>query len=314
MTKRLPPLNPLRTFEVAAHCHSFTEAAQELGVTQAAVSRQIAVLEGFFKTKLFERDVRTIRLTAVGLQLYRDTSGAFDRIRAATERALRDGKLVRVQTYPTFAAKWLMPRLNDFMLKHPDVDLMVEVGIRPADFARSDNDIAIQFGEGDWANVHMHRLFRDQIAPVCSPRLLERDTLKTPSDLIRFTLLNAKYRNRDWTEWLTASGGPPFDELKKLTFESSMLAYQAAVEGLGIAMGQVHLLQQEIDRGQLVRPFAKTLLRNLHYWMILPADRRLSPETRRFVNWLLAYAESDNADLDPRHIFPSSQDSAVRVN
>lgn len=290
MAKRMPPLNPLRTFEVAAHCHSFTEAAEELGVTQAAVSRQIRVLEGFFKAKLFERDVRSIRLTPIGQQLHSEVSSAFDIIRWSSERIFQDGRMVRVQTYPTFAARWLMPRLAEFMAKFPAVDLRVQAGVKPIDFNKSDTDIAIQFGRGDWSDVCAHPLIRDEIEPVCSPKILS-DSRHNAEELKSQTLLNSKFRSRDWTDWLINVGGPPKDSVRWLTFESSLLTYQAAIEGLGIAMGQTSLLRKEIKSGALIRPFKLPLARELHYWVIWPAHRRLSKEANRFVDWLISQGD-----------------------
>jgi LysR family glycine cleavage system transcriptional activator len=286
----MPPLNPLRTFEVAAHCQSFTEAAEELGVTQAAVSRQIRVLEGFFKTRLFERDVRSIRLTPIGQQLHNEVSSAFEIIRWSSERIFQDGSLVRVQTYPTFAARWLMPRLSQFLASFPATDIRVQAGVKPVDFNRSDTDIAIQFGRGDWPDVCAHPLIRDEIEPVCSPKIFDAKRHK-PDELQKQTLLNSKFRSRDWSDWLINAGGPARDSVRWLTFESSLLTYQAAIEGLGVAMGQTSLLSQEFKSGTLIRPFKLPLSRDLHYWVVWPAHRRLSKEANRFVDWLTSQGD-----------------------
>lgn len=290
MTLRTPPLNPLRTFEVAARCQSFTEAAAELGVTQAAVSRQIRVLEGFFKVKLFEREIRSIRLTPIGQQLHSEVSSAFEIIRWSTERIFQDSQQIRVQTYPTFAARWLMPRLSNFMESFPSIDLRVQAAVKPVDFHRSDTDIAIQFGRGDWEGVSAHPLVRDEIEPVCSPKLLV-DAQHDPQKLQRQTLLNSKFRSRDWSDWLADVGGPPRDSIRWLTFESSLLTYQAAIEGLGVAMGQTLLLDKDIKSGALVKPFGRSLSRDLHYWVVWPKHRRLGKEAHLFVDWLMSQRE-----------------------
>ena len=248
MSRRFPPLNPLRTFEVAARCKSFTEAAEELGVTQAAVSRQIGVLEGFFKAKLFERNVRSVKLTPIGRQLHDDVSSAFQIIRWSTDRIFQENVLVRVQTYPTFAARWLMPRLSHFMTKFPAVDLRVQTAIKPVDFSKTDTEIAIQFGRGDWADMTAHPLVPDAIEPVCSPHLAvdpgagghQRVASAHPAHL------EIPVRGLDRLVRACRRSSPGSDK-RWLAFESSILTFQAAIEALGIAMGQTALLERGIQ-------------------------------------------------------------------
>ena len=278
MSKRFPPLNPLRTFEVAARSRSFTEAAEELGVTQAAVSRQISVLEGFFKTKLFDRDMRTLKLTQAGRQLHDDVSAAFQIIRWSAERMFEESRLVRIQTYPTFAARWLMPRLSDFMTKHPSIDLRVQTAVKPVDFSKTDTDMAIQFGRGEWPDMKAHPLVPDCIEPVCSKRVAAQLAAGDADALLQQTLLTSKFRSADWTDWFAHAGVAPKASIRWLAFESSILTYQAAIEALGVAMGQIHLLGAELKAGALVRPFNMPLKRGMHYWLVWPSGRRLAPE------------------------------------
>lgn len=290
MAKRLPPLNPLRTFEVAARSPTFTAAANELGVTQAAVSRQIGVLEGFFGVRLFERDVRAIRLTPVGRRLQRDIIPAFEILHGATEQVFGDGnkRSVRIRTYPTFATRWLIPQMAVFMAGHPSIGLQVETAVKPDEFARHETDLSILFGDGSWPGVQGHPLFRDEIEPVCNPRLVQSTPLKTVDDLRQVVLLYSKYRVRDWHDWLAGFEGQDGDAFKWQMFESSLLTCQAAIEGLGVAMGQVRLLSHDLESGALVRPFGQPLVRDLHYWIVWPTSRRLAPQARLFVDWLLA--------------------------
>lgn len=297
MSKQLPPLNPLRTFEVAARSRTFTEAADELRVTQAAVSRQIGVLEGFFRTKLFERDVRSIRLTLAGQQLQKQISPAFEIIHWASQRLLEDSrsKPIRIQTYPTFAVRWLMPRLREFMTSHPDADLRVQTGFKPGEFLESDVDLRIQFGTGWWANMSGHALVRDEIEAVCSPRLIGERALENIPDLTEHTLLYSKYRRQDWTDWLSGVGFADLNKGRNLTFESSLLTYQAAIEGLGVAIGQLGLLRSELKAGTLVCPINRSVRRDSHYWLIWPKHRQLNRELRQFVDWLVAQADPNAA-------------------
>jgi LysR family transcriptional regulator, glycine cleavage system transcriptional activator len=299
MSKRFPPLNPLRTFEVAAHCKSFTEAAEELGVTQAAVSRQISVLEGFFKAKLFDRDVRSIKLTPIGRQLHDDVSSAFQIIRWSTERVFLEDVLVRVHTYPTFAARWLMPRLANFMSRFPNIDLQVQTAVKPVDFSKTDADVVIQFGRGDWPDMHAHPLVPDLIEPVCSPNLASIPHAGDLGALLQQTLLTAKYRSRDWTDWLAHAGLESAANMRWLAFESSILTFQAAIESLGVAMGQTSLLSAELKSGALIRPFDMPHKRGMHYWIVWPGGRRLAPEARKFVDWIISQSESETRAAAP---------------
>ena len=299
MSRRFPPLNPLRTFEVAARCKSFTEAADELGVTQAAVSRQIGVLEGFYKAKLFERNVRSVALTSIGRQLHDDVSSAFQIIRWSTDRIFQENALVRVQTYPTFAARWLMPRLSNFMTKFPAIDLRVQTAIKPVDFSKVDTEVAIQFGRGDWPDLTAHPLVADEIEPVCSPHMASIPSAGEVGAVLQHTLLTSKYRSGDWTDWFEQVGIDTTATKRWLAFESSILTFQAAIEALGIAMGQIPLLSAELKSGALIRPFDMPLRRNLQYWIVWPAGRRLSPEARKFIDWIVAQAHPESGRAAP---------------
>lgn len=309
MLNPMPPLNPLRTFEVAARSRTFTEAAEELRVTQAAVSRQIGVLEAFFGAKLFERDVRSIRLTLAGKQLQKQISPAFEIIRWASQRLLEDRQntAIRIQAYPTFSVRWLMPRLSDFMASHPDVNIRVETAIKPGDFLTSDVDLRILFGHGRWDNMSAHPLVRDEVEPVCSPRLFGERTPENAADLGKHTLLHSKYRRQDWTDWISSAGIGELHAHRNLTFESSLLTYQAAIEGIGVAMGQTRLLRSELESGVLICPIDVALRRDLHYWLVWPEHRRLNRNLRRFVDWLISQSDVQ----EPNTSFESSSDRQV---
>ncbi|MBT6095596.1 MAG: transcriptional regulator GcvA [Rhodospirillaceae bacterium] len=286
----LPPLNPLHTFSVAAGLSSFTAAAESLGVSQAAVSRQVAVLENALGVHLFERRGRRVRLTDAGRRYHRDIAAAFDTIEQATRQLAsgNDPRTIRVQVYPTFAARWLLPRLAQFSLEHPDCNVRLQTGVGRVDFSRDDIDIAIQFGDGHWPDMEMALVFPDVIEPVCSPRLIEQlGGLRTSDDLARAPILQTRYRNRDWSDWLRSVGSAKPSGERDQYFESSLLAYQAAIEGIGVAMGQVNLLDDAFSAGSLVRPFERPLVRNLGYYALWPERRRVGHGTRRFVDWLL---------------------------
>ena len=283
-----PPLNPLRVFEVAARLESFTAAAAELGVTQSAVSRQIATLEGSLSTQLFVRERHGVMLTKEG-RLYRDgISPAFAMISAASA-ALTNPRAepLRLRIYTTFAAKWLIKRLPKFQKAHPNINVQLSASVANVNFARDDIDLAIQFGRGDWRGVEKKLLIRDVIQPVCSPRLLRRHPeLRSIQGLRRQHLLHSHYRRKDWTDWLAAANQP--DLLAEGTlYPNSMLAYEAAIEGLGIAMGQMFLLKDDIAAGTLVPLFDRPLTRQLAYFALWRRGAVQNRKAAGFLRWLI---------------------------
>lgn len=294
--RRVPPLNPLRVFETVARTQNLTAAAHELHVTQSAVSRQIAALESYLGVELLKRERHGVSLTPVGRAYADEIAPAFAAIGNATESLLRETRqgALRLRTYTTFAAKWLIPRLPDFHARHPDVEVRLTTAVPDVDFQREPVDMAIQFGDGLWPNVRADLLFTDQFEPVCSPGFLadHAPDRSHPESLLRHTLLEARYRRKDWDEWLAANGLQEMSAgSSRMSFHSSVLALQAAVSGLGLAMGQPRLLEAEFAAGQLVRPFAHTrwkpFRRDLAYWLLRPPHQRETRKTRAFREWLL---------------------------
>lgn len=290
MARRMPPLNPLRVFEVAARTGNLTRAADELHISQSAVSRQIAVLETWLDVRLFRRGRRGVTLTAQGEAYLRDIGPAFALIAAGTDRLARraEGGPLRVRSYPTFIAKWLLPRLPGFQMLHPEIEVQLVTAIAEVDFDRDIADIAIQFGDGRWPTAESRLLFADELDPVCSPAILaDRTRLARIEDLRAYRLLEAHYRKADWQDWLAAVGHPELlADLATMTFPSSMFAYQAAIDGMGIAIGQIRLLEQELATGQLVRPFARPVRRKAAYYMLTPAGEPPPAKVRTFQRWL----------------------------
>jgi LysR family glycine cleavage system transcriptional activator len=305
MRRVLPPLNPLRTFEVAARHVSFTHAAEELGVTQTAVSRQVAVLEAFLKVKLFERHNSELTLTEYGHAYHNAIQPALDLIAHATAgtRGLVPNQL-NLRVYVTFAMRWLMPRLQSFRAKHPNIGINMSTSISPADFEREDLDINICHGDGKWPGVKSWLLFPDRIAPVCAPSLLGgARPPAVPADLRGQPLLHSRHRRADWSEWLDSVGVTLPPSQQDLVFETSMLVYEAAKQGMGFAIGQLPLLKAELDSGQLVAPFPP-LERPLGYYLLHRSQGRLEPKIEAFKAWLLAEAA---ADTGPSPQAPSQQ-------
>lgn len=297
MARRIPPLNPLRVFEVVARTENLTSAAQELHVTQSAVSRQIGVLETYLGIELFRRERHGVSLTRAGKAYATQIVPAFNSIADATENLVKGTgqNFLRVRTYTTFAAKWLIPRLSEFRDLHPHIDVRISTGVPEVDFDRDPVDLAIQFGRGDWQRVQSDLLFHDEIEPVCSPAYLAQwaPSRKHPESLLRHRLLVSHYRKSDWDDWLEATGlTDAATPASRMSFSTSVLTWQAAVDGLGLAIGQNALLTQEFSRGALVRPFQRPVVRDQAYYLVRPKLQRESRKVGLFRDWLLAACQA----------------------
>lgn len=296
MARRIPPLNPLHVFEVVARVENLTVAAQQLHVTQSAVSRQIAVLESYLGLELFRRERHGVSLTRAGKAYAEKVMPAFEIIAQATDDLTKDARqgVLRVRTYTTFAAKWLIPRLNQFHQEHPSIQVRISNAVPEVDFDRDAVDLAIQFGSGKWPRLQEDLLFYDEIEPVCSPAFLKKyaPNPKYPTSLLRQLQLVSQYRRTDWDVWLNAAGyADTHPAAEQMTFGSTILSWQAAMEGLGIAIGQEALLGQEFANGQLVRPFNQPILRSDGYYLVRPAMQRESRKVQAFRDWLMAQCQ-----------------------
>lgn len=298
MARRLPPLNPLRVFEAVARAENLTVAAQQLRVSQSAVSRQIATLEGYLGVELFRRERHGVSLTRPGRNYARQIIPAFEAISLATEKLLNSRALgtLKLRTYTTFTAKWLIPRLPDFRARYPDIEVVISNGVPEVDFDRDAVDLAIQFGDGHWPRVNADFLFADEIEPVCSPRFAERCLTKgKPLDsLLSERLLVSYYRRADWDEWLQSTGRTEAAaHAERMSFSTSVLTWQAALDGLGIAIGQTAMLQAELASGQLIRPFQQPMTRAKAYYLVSPATQRYSRRVEAFKDWIITTIEAE---------------------
>ncbi|WP_061022802.1 transcriptional regulator GcvA [Bradyrhizobium sp. CCH5-F6] len=291
----IPPLNPLHVFDVAARHLSFTRAARELRVTQPAVSRQVTILEAFLGVRLFERDKAGLRLTSEGDEFHRQIAPAFRIIAQATTGLTATGKAqpLKIRVYTTFAAKWLIPRLPSFYVSYPNIRLDISNVVAPVDFENDKVDLAVQFGSGKWPGAETELLFKDVIQPVCSPKLLKRARLAELDDLRKVQLLHSHYRRSDWPDWLMAVKRPDLLTDRSVSFQSSILTYQAAAEGVGVAMGQLFLLRNEIEDGTLVPLFNAPLERPSAHYLAWPKSRPMARKARSFVVWLKAQIAND---------------------
>lgn len=289
---RLPPLNAIRAFEAAARHLSITLAADELHVTPGAVSRQIKSLEEVLGLQLFKRGHREIALTRQGGDYFQAITRALDLLREATRKLTRgrQRKQLRIRAYTTFAMRWLIPRLSGFHAAHPGIEVLLKASLEPVDFRKEDIDAAIRLGDGKWPGANSHRLGPNILAPVASPALLAAGPkLKKPADLARHTLLHSIARPDDWGHWLQAAGvAKQVDARAGMTYESSAMALAAAIEGQGLAIAQLFLVEKDLAEGRLVMPFRKTVdMGDFTYYLLTPSHRSESATMKTFRLWLL---------------------------
>ena len=291
---KIPPLNPLKVFEVVARTSNLTLAASELNVSQSAVSRQIAVLEEYLGVQLFTRERVGVRLTEVGAGYARRIGPAFGEIAAATEAITRkySNNVIRLRTYTTLTARWLIPRLPRFKAQHPEVEVSILNSSAPLDFGAEQCDLAIVLGDGHWPGAEAALLFEDIVEPVCAP-VFAHALAGGAAALRGQRLLVSKYRKDDWPRWLAHAGLPGlFETAEKMIFSSSILTWQAAMDGLGIAIGQPHMLEADFQAHRLARPFASPLRTGKGYYLVTPTLQRYSGKIAAFKDWLLSEAWS----------------------
>jgi LysR family transcriptional regulator, glycine cleavage system transcriptional activator len=302
MVRRLPPLNALKAFEAAARNESCTRAAEEMCVTQGAVSQQVRALEATLGVKLFIRERQRLVMTEAGRQYLAVVRDALDRIAVGTERLVQrqTSGVLTVTTSPDFAAKWLVHRLDRFAETHPDIDLRISATVHHVDFAREDVDLAIRHGDGNWPGLDVVRLCPEQLFPVCSPKLVSgRNRITQARDLLKFPLL----RLDDWTSWsrwFDAAGVADPVARGPVLNRASMLI-DAAVDGQGVALARTALAAWDLISGRLVKPIDISLRVSKTYWIVCPKATSALPKITIFREWLLAEAANDMRRLKSLH-------------
>ncbi len=290
MRRRLPPLNALRAFEAAARHLSFTRAAEELHVTQAAVSHQVKVLEEDLGVPLFRRMTRKLALTEEGRALMRVAGEAFDALAEAAEalRADRGGRVLSLSLTPTFGVRWLAQRLGRFWAAHPEIDLRLHHSIQLVDFARDEVDAAVRWGSGHWPGLAAIYLMRAGLVPVCGPELCKGPVpLNTPGDLRHHTLLHAR-DYVEWTQWLTLAGAAEVDPRRGPMIDDPSVLHRAAIDGQGVALASETMVRADLEAGRLVKPFDVDLDRANAYYLVAPPRAFERPKIRAFRDFLLA--------------------------
>jgi LysR family glycine cleavage system transcriptional activator len=286
--RKLPSLMAIRAFEAAARLGSFTSAATELLLTQSAISRHVRNLEDDLGVRLFHRQGRHLTLTHEGRDYMTVTGDAFDRMSAATVslRQRRRANLLTVSMPPSVAVKWFTPRLARFMEIQPTIDLRINASCGLADFERDDVDVAIRYGSGNWSGVEAEQLIREQVFPVCNPSFVNgRRRLRNIEDLAHVTLLHEDIRE-DWRMWLKVAGCSHLDATRGPKFDDASSLIQAAIDGLGVALGRTLMIADDLAAQRLIAPFAMRLESEWSYWLVAPRLREPHPHYSKFRDWL----------------------------
>lgn len=297
MPRKLPPLNSLRAFEVAARHLSFTKAAEELFVTQAAISHQIKALEEFLGVQLFLRRNRKLLLTDEGQLYWPKIRDVFEKLVNATEQVKAKGATgsLTVSVIPTFATLWLVPRLAEFNELYPDIDVRIKASDTEVDFVREDVDVAIYYGKGEYDGLISDRLFEEHLTPVCAAQLLEKKPLETPEDLKNHTLLH-DISTDEWRIWLKHADIAGIDLEHGPVFSHSGMVLQAARHGQGVAMGHSVLTEMDLESGRLIAPFDIVVDSGFSYDLVCPENSHDRPKIVAFREWLLSKVNDDSED------------------
>lgn len=301
---RLPPLNALRNFEAVARLGSFAAAATDLHVTHWAVGKQIRLLEDWFGVPLFERQARGVALTDEGAALLHDVSNAFDRLAAGATRlrhdesARRVSGIVRVNVLASFALCWLLPRVADFQSRYPDIDLRISTTSRKLRYIGGAFDIGVRTGHEEGAGIVSRPLMADHRIPACSPALLQRSPIHSVADLRHHTLLHSASTRTAWSYWLREAGAADLRANRHVEYDHAYMQLAAAVEGLGVTLASLPLIERDIAAGRLVCPIAAPTWRALDYTLVMNAERIGDGAVSAFERWITAMAGQASGNLE----------------
>lgn len=295
---KLPPMSAVRVFEAAARHQSFTRAAEELGMTQAAVSYQIRMLEDRIGAALFTRLPRQVTLTAKGQQLAPAVTEAFEALRVAFANVEENVQTVlSITTLTTFASSWLVPRLGRFQELHPNIAVQIAVSPQVVDLVQNEVDVGIRAGKGNWPGLESKFLLPSVFTPVCSPELIRRMDIREPKDLLKLPLIGI--RDPWWPEWFAAAGVMDFDlsDRPDHALGAQQFEVMAAIAGQGVALVSPDFFRADLDAGRLVQPFDLVLEAERSYWVVYPKARKRLPKIKAFVDWISSEIAKDSAEI-----------------
>lgn len=301
MRRTLPSLSSLKAFDAVGRHLNLSEAGAELNVTHAAMSQQIRNLEEWLGEALFDRTHRSMTLTELGASYHLSVRGAFDALERATREAMRsdDRRPLMVTTTPSFASRWLVPRLRRFQSRHPDIPIYIAPSNGLVDFRNGTTDIGIRFGSGNWPDLSAERLLNADLIPVCSRQYLANsEPLAQPSDLTNHFLLHDSDES-EWRHWMQVNGVPDLKLDKGIVYSDAVFAYQAALEGQGIYLAELGLVREDIAANRLVEALDGRRGIKGFYHVVVPADRPVRPFAQTFKDWIIeeAAANVDTRDL-----------------
>ncbi len=307
-TRRLPHLTWLRAFEASARHLSFTNAAQELNLTQAAISKQVKLLEHYLREPLFERKPRSLVLTKVGAAYLPKVRDGFERLAAGTEEVfgLRRSEVLTVRAPVGYSVNWIAPRLKGFFHHHPDINLRLVSSVWGDQFDNERFDLDIQYGTGHWPGYKADRLTWEVIKPVCAPSLLYgKNAIRKPADLAHHRLLHVLGYEEGWADWLRFAKTNGINSGQGLQFDTSLLAFEFAAHGGGVALARSSMFSIEIERGRLVEPFSIEAPLHEAFHLISPETGRDHPDAQKFREWLLDTANNDPENCRIREAYTS---------
>lgn len=301
MKRSLLPLNALRAFDAAARHLSFKQAADDLSVTPAAISQQIRSLEEFLGVELFKRTNRSLILTENAQVALAPLKEGFEKMEEAVDllTETKDNNVLRVSVSPSFASKWLVPRLARYYERYPLSIVKISATMALTDFQAEDVDIAVRYGRGDYPDLHSEELMRDVVFPVCSPELMASgETISQPADLMQHTFIHDDSFSEDnsaptWTMWLKAAGLEVADGLPALHFNTHALAVEAAVAGRGVALARSSIAEEDLRAGRLVRPLNDEIPVNFAHHIVCPPEKLRLERIQNFIGWLFDEAETE---------------------
>ncbi|MDR2837685.1 MAG: LysR family transcriptional regulator [Azonexus sp.] len=298
MRKKIPTTAALLAFDAAARHESFTRAADELALTQGAVCRQIAALEDFLGVALFRRTRRGVQLTEAGASYSRRIAprlAAIERDTLAVMAHHGATSAIELAVVPTFATRWLLPRLSDFQKQNPDIVINMTTRTRPFLFDETEFDAAIYFGDAGWPGTEAHFLMREHSVPICSPTLPQAHADMTPAEIARLPLLQQTTRPYAWRHWFTSAGIDFPGDMTGARLELFSMLAQAAAMSMGVALIPPFLIRRELDSGELMIPCDRSFASERAYYFIIPERKAERPALGRFRQWLVAEAGASAA-------------------